>query len=381
MDNQIRPDLTVAQATVVEAFDWQTPVEDAVIQKMTVESNSTGSNSAGWSEVEAPMHWATITRESGPSIPMISDNSARILGAVSGASVQHEAGMVFGKLAPGWSVRISGRAEKPVFFDSNNQTVSADVLEGQRYFAFINVEPGSHLVYLTRSIGIDEAGVGIPVLEGASTFVDLTSVSHGDLKGRVLDGGDSGAGALSDVRVRVLGKSGAEVETDADGRFEIPDVVTVGSYPVFVESDAEEGFTHRYQIMPDRMGAATLYRLDAESINTFLSQLEGSVSPDSGLVLAAVPGLVASQGENAQLAPSIKSLAVNPTLHPELYTVSSSGQLEVGHSLDSVTTRIFSVQVPEGPALMKVRAGRNRNVIWSTLVISSPGVVSIVGPF
>lgn len=379
--NQARPDGTVAQATLVEAFDWQTPVQDGIVKEMTVESGSSGTVSKGWQEVEAPDHWATLTRESNQSIPVLSDNAAQILGALSGTSVEHEAGVVFGKLAAGWSVRISGRAEKPVFFDSQDQSITADDLEGERYFAFVNVDPGAHLVYLTNSIGADAAGVGIPVLQGTSTFVDLSSPSHGTVKGRVLDGGDGGADALPDVRVRVLGKADAEVVTDSEGRFSIPDVITLGDHPVFMESDAEDGFTHRYQIQPSQLGGVTLYRLDQDAINTFLSQLEGSVSPDSGLILAAVPGLVASQEGNSVLMPDIKSLAGNPTLHPELYTISSNGQLEIGHPLDANSTRLISVQVPEGPALVSAKAGEGRKVVWSELIMSSPGVVSLVGPY
>ena len=294
--------------------------------------------------------------------------------------MQPEAGIVFGKLAAGQSVRISGRAERPIFFNSQNQTIAAQNLDGERYFAFINVEPGAHLVYLTSSIGTELAGVGIPVLGGNSTFVDMSGSQRVSMRGRVLDGGDVSTRPLGRVRVRILGKTGAEAETDSSGRFRMDDVVTIGSHPVFVETDAPSGYTHRYQIRPEQTGSVTLFRMDQQNIQTYLSQLEGAISPESGLILTALPNLINGLGMGARVMPDIKSLSVNPTLHPELYTISGNGQLQVGAPMTAGSSRTIAVQVPDGPVLMSLRNSK-KNTVWSEIVISSPGVVSLIGPY
>lgn len=364
-----------------EAFDWVSPVSGGY---QAYVSKEFGSQGASWILSQAQDHWPTLSRRVDFGVPMISRNTSKLLSALSGAALQTEAGIVFGKLPAGWSVRLSGRSERPVFLNERNQTISPSNLEGERYFAFLNVAPGAHLMYLADSAGSEEGAIGIAVLGGVATYTDLSVIKKTIITGRVFDGSDFSARPLNGVTVRVLGASNNHAETARSGRFTIDNVLTVGDYPIYVETDAPSGYTHRYQFAPNALKDVALYRLSDSTIQTWVSQLEGAISPDSGIVVAAVPRLIKGQSLKAKLAPSVQTLAPNPTLRPEVYTLSGSGQMQVGQSLDAQNARFVSVQIPEGPAIARIidsEKSAGQNLIWSDMIMVSPAVINVVGLF
>ncbi|MDR3607519.1 MAG: carboxypeptidase-like regulatory domain-containing protein [Oligoflexia bacterium] len=366
--------------TMIEAFEWSTPVSGASFVRFTNEGPSSTHEFAGWGKAEAPDHWPTLARSSVAGVPLISRNSAKLLSAIAGVTLQGDTGIVFGKIPSGWNVRISGRAERPVVLNYQNQTVAPQSSDGDRYFAFLNVTPGAHLVYLADASGAEQGAVAAAVLDGTSSYFDLTSISHATASGQVLDGSGETIHPQLRVTVRILGKATAVAQTDDHGRFQIPNVTTVGDYPVFIETDAAEGHTHRYQVKAQQLSSLTLYRLDSRAIEDWLNQLEGSISPESGLIVAALPSLVASFGSTAHLQPEVQTLgSTEATLQPEVYTLDSTGQLEVHVPLDEQANRFISVQIPEGPALASL-VDSSGQVVWSQIVVSSPGVVSLIGP-
>jgi hypothetical protein len=303
---------------------------------------------------------------------------------MAGASLEAEAGIVFGRLPSGWTVRLSGRSERPIFLNARNQTISPSSVEGERYFAFLNVAPGSHLVYLANRNGVEEGAVGIAAVGGVATYIDLTSIHKVTVTGKVLDGSDVHSRPMAGASVRVLGALATHSETNRAGQFTIDNVLTVGDYPVYVETDLNGAYTHRYQLSPTQLRNTVLYRLSPSAIQTWTNQLEGAISPDSGIVIAAVPKIAASASAHSRLTPVVQSLASNPTLKPEVYTLSSSGQMQVGQSLDAQNVRFVSVQVPEGPAVAKIvdaEKPTDKTLIWSEVIMVSPAVVNIVGPF
>lgn len=364
-----------------EAFDWISPVSSGY---QAYVSKELGHSTGGWIVSQAQDHWPTLSRRVTAGVPLISRNTSKLLSALSGAALQNEAGIVFGKIPAGWSVRLSGRSERPVFLNERNQTISSSNLEGERYFAFLNAAPGAHLMYLADSAGSEEGAIGIAVIGGVATYADLTQIKKTTFTGRVFDGSDVNSRSLSGVTVRVLGALNTHAETTRSGRFTIENVLTVGDYPVYVETDGTSGYTHRYQFSPNKLKDATLYRLSENAIQTWIMQLEGAISPDSGIVIAAAPGLFKGQSAKAKLAPAVQSLAPNPTLRPEVYTLSSAGQMQVGQALDAQNARFVSVQVPEGPAIARIidsEKPSDQNLLWSEMIMASPAVVNIVGPF
>jgi hypothetical protein len=367
VSNQVMP--------LVEAFDWSTAVSSGRYSPFSQEA----SNQIGWGIAQATEHWSTLARGNLSAVPMISNNATKLLSAIAGTSLQAETGILFGKIPSGWNVRVSGRAEPPIVLNAQNQVVAPQNTDGERYFAFLNVAPGAHLVYLADRAGVEEGAVGVIALRGTSTYTDLTAISHTTLAGRVLDGAGETSGGLSKVTVRVLGNTSSVTQTDDHGHFSIPNVMTVSDYAVFLETDAADGNTHRYQIHPHQPQALTLYRLSASAIQVWLDQLEGSISPESGLVITALPSTLTKASASARIRPYIRSLSPSATLQPEVYTIDPTGQLEIDSALSPDKNRFISVQVPEGPALVTI-ADANQQALWSDLIVSSPGVVNLITP-
>jgi hypothetical protein len=308
---------------------------------------------------------------------MISFNTAVMLAKYAETELQPDASIVFGRVPAGWEVEYSDRAEKVVYLNAQNQVESS--AENARYFAFINAAPGAQLVTLKSAIGAETAAVAVPVLNGVSTYLDLTAVTKRPFSGYVLDASAQSRQPVAGATVTVVGQPNAVFFTTESGYFHLSEVYAVGSYPVFAETITVSGFKHRYRVEPARLDGVELYRIGDQQIRGWVGQLEGGVSPDSGMIVAATPKLVQNYGD-ARLFPGAHSLLRNQTLTPETYTVSDSGELEATKPLESAAPRFVSVQLPTGPVVSTVE-DNNRNVVWSQLVLSQPGVISVVGPY
>lgn len=363
-----------------EAFDWVTPVNGSFVTQLTFEASDSGAN---WVRAEAPDHLQTLIRRNADpaeAIPLISNNAGRLLSTLAGTTLQAEAGIVFGKVASGWGVRLSGRSERPIFLNAQNQTISSQQVEGDRYFAFLNVEPGAHLLYLVNRSGIEEGAVGVSSLVGTATYLNLTQISHIKVGGKVFDGSEASVRPLQGAEVRVLGSVSTHSQTDSFGSFTIDHVLKVGNYSIYFETDAQNGFTHRYQVSSSNVSDVVLYRLNEKLIQGWVNQLEGSISPESGLIVAAAPNLVSASGKRAKLFPSVRSLSSNPTLRPEVYTLSGDGSLQVSTALDADNFRFISLQIPEGPAQVTLTEAKG-GIAWSEMIMASPAVINMIGPF
>ncbi len=367
--SDVDPDVTPAAARVVEAFEWKAPVDGYTSEAVTLE---------GWTELHAPDHWPVIywDPEAKNQAAMISYNTAVLLSKFADAELQPDAAIVFGKIPAGWDVEYSDRAEKVVYLGPQNETeVRAD---GERYFAFINAAPGAQLVTLKATLGADTAAVAVPVLGGTSTYLDLTAVSKRVFSGYVLDAGAEERTGVANAAVSVVGQPNAVFFTTESGYFHLSEVFAVGSYPVFVETTTPTGFKHRYRVTPAHLDGVDLYHMGEQQVRAWVSQLEGGVSPDSGLIVAAMPGLVQRYGDG-RLFPETRTLLSGATLTPETYTLDGDGSLDEGKPLEASASRYVSVQIPTGPVVTQVE-DNNQNVVWSQLVLAQPGVISVVGP-
>ncbi|HUP57751.1 MAG TPA: hypothetical protein VM598_09890 [Bdellovibrionota bacterium] len=363
----------------VEAFDWSTPIDSGSSEALTRES--TDGTESGWSIASAPSHWSTLHWVSGKSVPVISKNAVLLLSKISPTpvTIQSGTGMVFGKVPSGWTVELSGRAERPVVLGQDNRPVGAEATEGDRYFAFLNTEPGAHLIYLVGSLGKASGAVAVPVMPETATFVDLSVVTKKTVSGRVLDASAAALKALGRVQVRVIGQANATAMSNDRGEFSIPNVSVISNYPLFVETEATAGYTHRYKVSSGRERDITLFRMGEKQIAQWLDQLEGGISAASGMIVAAVPGAVDASPEHA-VFPTAESLVPNATLKPETYSLSTSGQLQVNTPLKPDSSRFLSVQVPEGPAIVRLEDQRQATV-WSELIVSQPGIVNVVSAY
>jgi hypothetical protein len=109
-----------------------------------------------------------------------------------------------------------------------------------------------------------------------------------------------------------------------------------------------------------------------------MGQLEGGVDPESGWVVSEVPALVKqleAQGEVAFASGAV--VQSTSSLQPEVYAVDSDERLREHQAL-SRESPLFSVaQAPEGLLELRLQ-DQGQNLRWSSWVVTSPGVVSVL---
>jgi hypothetical protein len=155
----------------------------------------------------------------------------------------------------------------------------------------------------------------------------------------------------------------------------------VSDFPIYVETetDASHGFTHRYEVNPSELENRELFRMSEQQVRLWLDQLEGGISPDSGLLVAAVPRELLKARPGKQLSGSVSTLSPFPSLIPETYQMAPSGQLHVDQALVQKVPRFLAVQLPEGPCTAEVW-DHEQKVVWSHLFVAQPRIINVVGP-
>jgi hypothetical protein len=375
-----------------EAFDWGTSVvgpqvevlsqEGAVIDKAQTVGQSAG-QTLGWRIAKASQHWATLfwSTPNQEEVPMLNALSAKMLSVKASAALQNDAGIVLAKVPAGWSLEFSGRSERPLIFDRTNHILSPSATEGlngsERYYVFLNASPGEQILYLNHTGG-ETGALAIPVLGGVMAYADLTQVEKRTISGRILEAAENSPHGVPGIHVQVVG-SGLSTVTGSSGDFHIDNVIAFGDQNLYLETETQKSFPHRYKLTPSATTHLSLFHLNEAQVHEWIGQLEGGVSSESGLILGALPTLAASQ-EDRKPSVGTRSLANGPTLTPETYTLSGSGQLMVKTPLNGMRSRFISVQVPEGPTLVEVVDKDNR-LIWSEITVVSPRVLTIVGPY
>lgn len=219
--------------------------------------------------------------------------------------------------------------------------------------------------------------MAVAVLKSTATYVDLTKPKIKNINGLVLDGSSKSNSGVKNVQVQLIGSEEQISVTDRSGRFKIKDVVTFSGMPVYVETvHPRMGFKHRYQLTNSNFDGARLYRFSSDQVTQWVDQLEGGVSPQSGMIVAALPKI--SNTENAEFYAGVYSMKEGNNLVPETYSLSLRGQLEVKRALEERLPRFLSVQVPSGFALAEVK-NQNKEVVWSEMVSTQKNVINVIG--
>jgi hypothetical protein len=361
----------------IQAFNWQDPVFDGTTEEITREGSADAVNEMGWRTSRSlsampTLHWSTKS-----AIPLISHNSARLLGTLLRTPLQETMGVILGKLPCGWRIEFQGRGELHLLGE-NNQPIHAGEEHLARTFILVNVAPGMHLTHLVKKSGTESIALATPVFAGTTTYLEVEAPTPRTLTGQVLDASSGAPQPVAGVWVNVVGQDSKQVRTNKQGQFKLERVMTVGNQPIFVQTEQEAGFTHRYRVLPQKTLELTLFRLDSKQVESWMSQLVGGVSAESGLIVGAVPQLAQKSGE--ALFPAIAALHEKQTLVPETYTLSPSGQLQVNTPLNTVSPRFVGVQVPEGAMIAQLE-DKSQKVIWSELVPTSRGVINLMGPY
>jgi len=381
----------------VEAFDpHRTTIASVREEAISLEFVETGRWKRGWTYAFSRGHWPTIywmdTREEPSWIPLVGNNTLQGLRHLGSFGVKQQAGlgMIFGVIDSGWQVQmgLSDTEGDPWYFDEQGKALKSDRFEGRRWFALFNVRPGSRVLYV-RSQDLS-GGVALPVLAGSASYLNLTQVSSsGRLSGVLFDENDDEAepAVLAGSTVRVIGQSAVAI-TDTQGKFQFDHLVTVGSYPLYIESyKAVEtvsgqlsylGYTHRYRIFPDAMQDLALFRVSRAQMRVWKQQW-GEVGDMGGMVVAAFmhPDRFKS---TMRLVPTTQSLLPH---HSGILTASigNDGVLgNLGSFLSAHHNRVVSTQIPEGPAVMRL-GDVSRGNVWQELFFAAPNVVTVLGPY
>jgi len=372
----------IKTSRVIEAFNWEESVEQGEYKVWSHEGYS-DETEGKWLMAKANHYWPTLywgeDSNSNVEIPLISNNSAWMLSRESliGTDVQQETGIIFGKVNAGWEIDFSGRSEEVIFLDKNNNVIKQSDKNKERYFILLNAEPGAHILYAHNSQKKLTAGVGVATLESTATYVDLSKPSMKTIKGTVLDGSSHSNTGVKNVQVQVIGNEEKISVTNNDGQFKIDNIVTFSNMPVYVETvHPRMGFKHRYQVANNKFNSAQLYRFSVDQVMQWTDQLEGGVSPQSGLIVAALPKI--SNTNNNEFFAGVHSLRADNNLTPETYSLSSGGQLEVRQALEGRLPRFLSVQVPSGFVLAEVK-DQNREVVWSEMISAQKNVINVIG--
>ncbi len=361
----------------IQALNWSDAVYDGFTEELTQESTAGEAASTGWRISKAAdslptLHWSTVG-----SVPMVAHNTARLLGTLLKTPIQPQMGVVLGRLPCGWSVEFSGRAEAYLLGD-DNQPIRAGQEHLAKSFIFINAAPGMHLAHLVERATGKAIALASPVMAGTTTFLELAVPTAKSINGVILDASERDTAPIANVWVEVVGQPAKRARTNAKGEFKIDGVLTVGNQPLFLQSDHQSSFTHRYRVVPEKLSNLVLFRLQKEQIETWMNQLAGGVSAESGLVVVAMPQLV--QQADEALFPAILPLHDKQSLTPETYSLSPTGQLQVNTPISSEAPRFLGVQIPEGAVIAQVE-NKAQKVIWSELVPTGKGIVNLIGPY
>lgn len=371
-------------ANAVEFFRSE-PIEGARLSALSAEGSACKQEKT-WVLGEAAGFWRGLSWmpfQSEPTLaaemPLLSHNAARMLAALLRVPLYEEAGVVLGRLPAGLRVEFSGRSEKAVYLNDDLLRLDAEASQEERLFAFINAEPGAHVLHLIDSAtGNKVSGVALPVLNETSTYVDLRKVRDVSITGRILDALAFGAEGISNAQVQLVGFESSSQVSNSSGRFSIPGLRLYSDLPLYLEVRTPEGFVHRYQVKSNRLLGLNLFHFDSSVIAGMLRQLEGGVSPESGIAIGAAPGLRAR--EKGQLLPSVRSIEARSSLVPEAYSLDGADHLLVEQSLSVESPRYLSVQLPEGLNVLGLQSEKGET-LSSELLMSSPGVVNVVGPY
>ena len=321
---------------------------------------------APWVRVETQDAWPVIAQAQAgvraSAVPVLSKNSVLLLARGQGLSVMPSSALVYGKIPSGKRVRLSGRSEEALYWSRP---------DGSRWFMILNAAPGAAVLQMDSG-----EAIAVPALEATAVYLDLRDLRTETLAGKVFDGSQAKPTAVAGAWVSLVGQTGKRVQTDSEGRFRLEGVRRVGQYPLHLEVSQGTEFVHRYEV-PQNTQSLSFFRFPAASIQTWVKQLEGGVSAESGMVLAAFPGWSKQSGKSRYTA-TLYPVQVGQGLVPETYSLDSLDRLQPGRPLDQASPRALAVQVPQGLNLLKLVPETSKAPAWTQWVYSSPGVVNVI---
>ena len=336
----------------------------------------------GWIVTTAADHWPTLSylkADVPSSARLTSYRDASIMAALAGVAIQPTAGLLVGSIPAGYSVELSGRAEYPIYWKPGKGQVSSQEIEEERSFAFLNVEPGMQVVSLVHAWTGERIPVAVAIVGGYSTDADLRVIRKVSVRGKVSSASARSFAPVAGVTVSRVGQLDSAVKTDSAGSFQFAKVLVAGNLPLYFEYHRAAGsFPHRVRVQlsdSDAIDVGALFGFEDQQIVGWVSQLEGGVSPESGVIVGAWSSSEKQLRSNS-LYPVTYPIEPNPVLEPETYYLEGAERLTVAGTLSPGRNRIMSTQLVAGLHKVELRDEVSDQVAWSEIGIASPGVVT-----
>lgn len=360
----------------VEGFSFETAISEVEVSSITRQ----------WRSAEKEGYLGAVSfadpGNTFSTTPLLSENTLSYLNKKFLPEVQTPSDtVVWGKIGRNLQIQLKGRMEPPRYFDAKLSEVNLEDIEGfggdaPLYFMFLNVAPGSQYLYARDTKTLSSSAMEVLCLDGSATYLDLTKPRSGQtVRGRVLDASQQLTDGIQGIGIRVLGAG--KTGTLDQGYFQVSDVLRFGDHPVIVETRSDEGPVHRYQLTNN--SGNDLYWFSRDSLIALVSPFREDVRSDGGLVIAAYPHLL-QQVEERQIYPKFEAISDRSRPPVPFYSLSIEGQGLYLAPLEKDTSRVIAVQVPAGP----VRVSLNeelKGMFWSELIVASPGVINVVGPY
>lgn len=377
-DVQHEADEEESGAPFVEAFDPKVEVQNVHSTILSHEGDAATSQ-AKWVRFEAQDHWNTIawSDERAPSsVQILSQNATVLLSKlIVKKEVQTGSGIVFGRIAPQWIPQLIGRSEEAVLLDEHLRVV-AEGDPSLRYFVFLNVAPGLGQVYLKDLDSARAAYITGPVLPNTATFLDLTRPRDFSVTGKVRDASSSSAKALAKVQVQLAGIKNSPSFSSKDGTYVLKGT-TFGSYPVYMETDHRDGYTHRYLYDTRRKGM-DLFRFGNTSVEQWYTQSTNfNDAATKGIAIGAFPKLSKKYNER-DLVPMAEAVGGGSSSVPRAMALSLTG-VPLSQPMEPASPRMVASDLAEGLNLISVRDEKGQ-ILWSSYMVFHPNIVFVVGP-
>lgn len=372
---------SIQRRRYVEAFKENEEI--GFTETIEIERSNEGAQS-GWIVTKAEGHlptvsWMSSQKDYQMNIPLFSQITFDLLRKHPSfkMNIQSGTGVIFGKISAGELIDANVRPDQLVYLNQDLKVLRPEELTEERNFVIFNVLPGA-AVLRVQSLAGSRGGVPVLVEKDAATYIDVRAKhwSRETLRGRVLDAGSSKP--VVNAEVAVIDQKKSTSVTDHHGNYLMASIDRLADMPYFVEVRAGTQYPHRYRQAKSTTNERMLFLFNEEKINDWVSQLEGGVSAESGIIAGALRR-PAEKFQAANPTVTIRPLAENTNLVPEAYLLNRNGELEAKASLSRTQYQLVGVQVPAGPARVSVDASiSSPDSTWSEVTVVSPGVVSVV---
>lgn len=351
----------------VEAFDWVREVPQVSTQVLSRDNTPAGMRRWILSQASGYMPTMAWVGEEILGIPMMGENTLRILEKVAGEPQRSEAGLILGKLPGGWSIAPS--RTDVLYLDHDGLPVEPEADQSGRYFIILNQPVGSQFLRIVHRASNADGGFTVPVDLETVTYLDWSDLDVRDLKGRVYDSQGRG---MKGVYLQFAMDSGNRylVSTGQRGEFRILGVPFLSDYPVYLDTVTSREFIHRHTVY-SMNEEIPLFRFDRNQVTAWLEQISGGLSDQSGLVVGSVKHLFQASGYS-RLTPKLDTPA------SRAFTLSPSGELLEDTPIETTVPVFLLTEVGPGFHQLSLQDTESAAKAWWGSVYSAPGVINVV---